>query len=65
MSIVTAVMTYGADAGGMLASLVALATLCLSLRRPRGKHRRSAGRKSRSACPDEGHDVHQAGGIVD
>jgi hypothetical protein len=39
MNIVTVVMTYGADAGGMLASLVALATLCLSRRRPRGKHR--------------------------
>jgi hypothetical protein len=38
MNIMTAVMTYGADAGGMLASLVALATLCLSLRRPCGKH---------------------------
>ena len=37
---VTTVMTYGADVGGMLASLVALATLCLSLRRPRGKHHR-------------------------
>ena len=33
-------MAYGADAAGMLASLVALATLCLSLRRPRGKHRK-------------------------
>ena len=40
MNIVTAVMTYGADVGGMLASLAALATLCLSLRRPRGKHRK-------------------------
>ena len=33
-------MTYGADVAGMLASLVALATLCLSLRRPAGKHRK-------------------------
>lgn len=34
------VMTYGTDVAGMLASLVALATLCLSLCRPRGKHRK-------------------------
>jgi hypothetical protein len=40
MNSMTTVMTYGADAGGMLASLVALATLCLSLHRPRGKHRK-------------------------
>jgi Domain of unknown function (DUF5753) len=38
--ITTTLMTYGADLGGMLASLVALATLCLSLGRPRGKHRK-------------------------
>jgi hypothetical protein len=39
------VMAYGADAGQMLAGLAALATLCLVLRRPRGKHRRGAGRR--------------------
>jgi hypothetical protein len=44
MNYLAAVMTYGADVGGMLASLVALATLCLSLRRPRGKHGKRRGR---------------------
>jgi|HubBroStandDraft_6_1064221.scaffolds.fasta_scaffold1699840_2 hypothetical protein len=76
MNIVTAVMTYGADVGGMLASLVALATLCLSLRRPRGKHRKAqvggGARKDAlatacfalSAGPDQGQDTHQPGGLI-
>jgi hypothetical protein len=34
------VMIYGAGASGMLSAIVALATLCLSLRPPRGKHRK-------------------------
>ncbi len=59
-------MTCGADAAGMLASLVALVTLCLSLRRPRGKHHKGRDRReSASAYPDEGHDAHLPGGIVD
>ena len=33
-------MTYGADIGGMLGGLAAMAALCLPLRRPRGKHRK-------------------------
>jgi hypothetical protein len=37
---IATVMAYGADAGAMLASLVALATLRLSLRRAHGQHRR-------------------------
>jgi hypothetical protein len=61
MNIVTVVMTYGADAGGMVASLVALATLCLSLRRPHGKHRKGI---ANSPGPDQGQDTHQPGGLI-
>ena len=39
----TTLMTYGADIGGMLAGLTALAVLLLPLRRPRGKHRKKRG----------------------
>lgn len=46
MNMMTAVMTYGADVGGMLGGLVSLVTLCLSLRRPQGKHRKGAERRS-------------------
>jgi hypothetical protein len=45
------VMTYGADIGGMLGCLAALVTLCLSLRRPRGKHRKRHGRQRASDLP--------------
>ena len=52
-------MTYGADVAGMLASLAALATLCLSLRRPRGKHRKSARvqRGGRPSKPESGNGL--------
>jgi hypothetical protein len=39
------VMTCGADVAGMLGALAALATLCLSLRKPKGKHRKGSGRR--------------------
>lgn len=44
-NITATLMTYGADLGEMLAGLVALAALCLPLRRPRGKHRKGAARR--------------------
>ena len=45
MNNITAIlMTYGADIGGMLGGLAALATLCLPLLRPRGRHRKRRGR---------------------
>lgn len=46
-TITVTLMTYGADLGQMLGGLATLATLCLMLRRPRGKHRKSAGRRVR------------------
>jgi hypothetical protein len=42
--LIAAVMMYGADVGGMLSGLGALATLGLSLRKPRGKHRKRGDR---------------------
>jgi hypothetical protein len=39
-NITATLITYGADLGEMLAGLAALATLFLTLRRPRGKHRK-------------------------
>jgi hypothetical protein len=42
-NITVTLMTYGADLGEMLGGLVALMTLCLALRRPRGKHRKRRG----------------------
>ena len=61
MNIVTAVMTYGADVGGMLASLAALATLCLSLRRPRGKHRKG---RHFSQAQTKGQDAYQPASLI-
>ena len=50
MNIMTAVMTYGADAGGMLAGAAVLPGLYGSLRRKhrRGRGRHRAGRKDGS-----------------
>jgi len=42
-SITVTLMTYGADLGEMLGALTALATLCLTLHGPRGKHRKKRG----------------------
>ena len=41
-TITVTLMTYGADLGEMLGGLATLAALCLTLRRPRGKHRKRA-----------------------
>jgi hypothetical protein len=43
-TIMATLMTYAAEFGEMLSGLVALATLYLTLRRPRGKHRKRRGR---------------------
>jgi hypothetical protein len=45
MNVMATLITYGADLGTMLASLAAVATLRLTLRRPRGKNRKAAGRR--------------------
>jgi hypothetical protein len=45
MNTITAtLMTYGADLGELLGGLGALVTLYLTLRSPRGKHRKRRGR---------------------
>jgi hypothetical protein len=44
-SITVTLMTYGADLGELLGGLAALATLYLTLRRPRGNHRKRRGRR--------------------
>ena len=43
-TITVTLMTYGAAIGEMLGGAAALVTLCLTLRRPRGKHRKRRGR---------------------
>ena len=55
LSAMTILMTYGADLGEIRAGVAALATLYLTLRRPREKHRRRPG-SSRSESTGEGAD---------
>jgi hypothetical protein len=51
MSIVTAVMTYGADVGSMLAGAAALRGVRVSLRGRAGRHRKRPGRHARVGLP--------------
>jgi hypothetical protein len=44
-NITATLVTYGADLGEMLVGLVALVTLYLTSRRPRGKHRKRRRRR--------------------